>query len=241
MRSNPLPTYLKVALLAATAMALASCATRPLVLGGEAVQLTTARNLPEPTNADRLFAIGPGDRLSFQIFGIPDTNRTGIVVDSMGFVSLPIIGTMQVGGLTIAEGNAAANSLLRAAHVRNPAAVLNFEQVVSPTFTIEGEVENPGLYPASSNTSLVRAVAAAKGTTEFARIEDVLIFRTVGNQRYLAAYNFAAVRAGNYADPRIYPGDTIIIGDSPARRRFRDLIQVAPLLTAPLIAVIQNL
>jgi polysaccharide export outer membrane protein len=232
--------WVRLSLVVISAATLVSCASRPLVLGGESVRLVASPELPAPTDPDRLFAIGAGDRLSFQIYGIPDSIRNGIVVDNMGFVSLPIIGSVRVGGLTIPEGNAEVNARLRAAHVRNPVAVLNFEQVVSPTFVIEGEVENPGLYPANGNTSLVRAVAAAQGTTEFARIEDVLIFRTVGNQRYLAAYNFSAVRAGNYPDPRIYPGDTIVVGDSPARRRFRDLIQIAPLLTAPLIAVIQN-
>ena len=34
--------------------------------------------------------------------------------------------------------------------------------------------------------------------------------------------------------------DVIVVGDSPARRLFRDVLQAAPLLVAPLVAILQN-
>jgi polysaccharide export outer membrane protein len=52
-------------------------------------------------------------------------------------------------------------------------------------------------------------------------------------------YNIDAIRRGAYADPAIYANDVVVVGDSPARRRFRDLVGVAPLLAAPLIALLQ--
>jgi polysaccharide export outer membrane protein len=55
-----------------------------------------------------------------------------------------------------------------------------------------------------------------------------------------ALYNLGAIRRGAYPDPRIYADDVIVVGDSPARRRFRDLLQISPLIVAPLIALINN-
>jgi polysaccharide biosynthesis/export protein len=83
--------------------------------------------------------------------------------------------------------------------------------------------------------TLQRAVARAGGTTEFAKLDDVVVFRTVEGKQYAGLYNLQAIRRGNYADPEIFANDVIIVGDSPARRRFRDFLQAAPLLTSPLV------
>jgi polysaccharide biosynthesis/export protein len=88
--------------------------------------------------------------------------------------------------------------------------------------------------------TLVRSVASAKGLTETASAEHVVVFRTVGTQRYAALYNLRAIREGVYADPVIYPNDVLVIGESAARRTFRDVIQSAPLLLAPVVALLQG-
>ena len=67
-----------------------------------------------------------------------------------------------------------------------------------------------------------------------------MILRNVGGQRYAGLYNLAAIRRGNYADPKVYANDTVVVGDSTARRMFKDLLQVVPLLTTPLIVALQR-
>jgi polysaccharide export outer membrane protein len=52
-------------------------------------------------------------------------------------------------------------------------------------------------------------------------------------------YNMSAIRRGAYSDPPIYANDVIIVGDSPQRRLFRDIISLSPLLAAPLITILQ--
>ena len=106
--------------------------------------------------------------------------------------------------------------------------------------TVDGQVTQPGNYPVVNQMTLMRAVAAARGAGEFAKLEDVVVFRTVGNQRMAALYNLGAIRRGYYPDPAIYPKDVVVVGDSPARRLFRDLISTAPLLTAPIILLTRS-
>jgi polysaccharide export outer membrane protein len=55
-----------------------------------------------------------------------------------------------------------------------------------------------------------------------------------------ALYNLDAIRRGTYADPRLYADDVVIVGDSPARRLFRDILQAAPLIVTPIVALLQN-
>ena len=86
--------------------------------------------------------------------------------------------------------------------------------------------------------TLMRAIASAKGLAEFARQEDIVILRTVNGRRMAGLYNIAAIRNGAYDDPPIYANDVIVVGDSPQRRLFRDLVSLSPLLAAPLIAIV---
>ena len=100
-------------------------------------------------------------------------------------------------------------------------------------------LSNPGLYPVTNQMTLLRAIASAKGMSEFARQEDVVILRTVGHRKMAGLYNVEAIRRGAYDDPPIYANDVIVVGDSPQRRLFRDFVSLSPLLAGPLIAILQ--
>ena len=106
--------------------------------------------------------------------------------------------------------------------------------------TVDGEVGQPGLYPVVGRMTLMRAIATARGTTEFARLSDVVVFRTVGEQRYGRALRSPRDPARHLPDPEIYANDVVVVGDSPGRRLFRDMLQAAPLLMTPIVALLQN-
>ena len=117
---------------------------------------------------------------------------------------------------------------------------MNIVSSVSQVVTIDGQVVEPGLYPVTNQMTLLRAVASARGLSEFADEDDVVVLRTVQGQRIAGLYNIEAIRRGLYDDPPIYANDLVVVGDSPQRRLFRDFISVAPLLAAPIVAVLQR-
>jgi polysaccharide export outer membrane protein len=88
--------------------------------------------------------------------------------------------------------------------------------------------------------TLLRAVAKARGTTEFAKLDDVVIFRRVSGQQMAALYNLKRIRDGVYLDPEIFANDVVVVGNSRARRIFRDILQASPILSAPLVAILNN-
>jgi polysaccharide biosynthesis/export protein len=53
-------------------------------------------------------------------------------------------------------------------------------------------------------------------------------------------YDLGAIRRGAYADPEVFANDVVVVGDSPQRRLFRDLLQVIPLITTPLVIALQS-
>lgn len=226
------------------ALALAGCARHePLVSTQRLTVVDNSGLLPAPTRddltaADRPALIGPLDTIQVDVFNVPDLSRE-MQVDASGRIAMPLVGTVDARGKTAQELAATVEAALRGRYVRNPEVTVNIKSSVSQVVTIDGQVVEPGLYPVTNQMTLLRAVASAKGLSEFARQEDVVILRTVDGRKMAGLYNIAAIRRGAYDDPPIYANDVIIVGDSPQRRLFRDLVALAPILAAPLIAVVQ--
>ncbi|WP_374944505.1 polysaccharide biosynthesis/export family protein [Sphingomonas sp.] len=234
----------RVPLFLAAALALASCAHDPKIEPGPHLTLVESDQLPPPAGAipgspTQPFRIGTADKLAVTVFGIAELTQT-VQVDASGRIALPLVGAIDAAGKTPQELSVLIAERLRRRFVRDPQVAVNVDETQSQVITVDGQVTEPGLYPVTGQMTLVRAIARAKGTSEFARLEDVVVFRTVGGRQMAALYNLGAIRRGAYPDPRIYADDVIVVGDSPARRRFRDFLQVSPLIVAPLIALINN-
>jgi len=226
------------------AVALPGCAG-PSVLGGSPnVTVVSREGLPEPTRLDQLtsnrpYLIGPFDKLKIDVFGIEDLSKE-VQIDASGRLSFPLVGVVEASGLTPGELGTELENRLQGRYVRDPQVTVNLEETVSQVITVDGQVDKPGLYPVIGRMTLMRAVATAGGTAEFAKLDDVVIFRSVDGKQLAGLYNLAAIRRGGYSDPEVFANDVIIVGDSQSRRLFRDLLQAAPLLTTPLIILFQN-
>ncbi len=223
---------------------LAGCGGRKQLVSTPNLQVVQgAEQLPAPvrtdlTAADRPSLIGPLDTIGVDVFNVPDLSRE-VQVDASGRISLPLVGTIDARGKTSDELANAIETALRAKYVRNPSVTINLKSSVSQVVTIDGSVTEPGLYPVTNQMTLMRAIASAKGLTEFAKVDDVVILRTVSGKKMAGLYNIEAIRRGAYDDPPIYANDVVVVGDSPSRRLFRDLVSLAPLAAAPLVAVLQ--
>lgn len=223
---------------------LAGCAGRePLSSTPNLTVVDGANELPSPvrddlTAPDRPALIGPLDTIEVEVFNVPDLTRE-VQVDASGRISIPLAGTIYAGGKTSRELAADIENGLRGRYIRDPQVTINIKSSVSQVVTVDGQVTEPGLYPVTNQMTLLRAIASAKGLTEFARADDVVILRTVEGQRMAALYNVTAIRRGAYKDPPLYANDVVVVGDSPQRRMFRDFVSLAPLLAAPLVAILR--
>lgn len=234
----------KISIALCFAIATAGCGSPERIQSsGQLTVVEDSAVLPAPergdlTAADRPALIGPLDTIEVDVFGIPELRRE-MQVDASGRIAMPLAGTVDARGKTAEELAREIETALRARYVRAPQVTVNIKSSVSQVVTIDGQVIEPGLYPVTNQMTLMRVIASAKGLSEFARQDDVVILRTVGQRKMAGLYNIAAIRRGAYEDPPVYANDVIIVGDSPQRRLFRDLVSVAPLLAAPLIAVLQ--
>lgn len=223
------------------ALAVSACSS-PRFEGRPGLTVFDNKPLPEPVRQDlvipsRPYVIGPSDQLTVDVFGIDELSKN-VTVDLTGQIALPLVGSLKVSGMTADELTADLVVKLRQAHVRDPKVTVNIVTAASQIFTVDGSVTTPGIYPLVGRMSLMRAVARASGTTEFARENYVVVFRSVEGKRYAALYDLRAIRQGMYEDPEIFSNDVVYVGDDQARRIFRDLVAAAPLISTPLIYLI---
>jgi polysaccharide export outer membrane protein len=224
---------------------LAGCASDPKF--GQAKQnmvVSAAHELPPPNGADLVgsttaYRIGPLDKLAIEVFGVPDLSGK-FQTDAAAKIAMPLIGEIDAAGETPNELAHDIAQRLKAHYVRDPQVTVNLEETTSQVFTVDGQVGQPGSYPVVGDMTLMRAVATAKGTGDYARTEDVVVFRTVDGKSMAALYNLESIRKGVYPDPKIYAHDVIFVGDSKARRMFQQFVQVAPLFTTPLILILER-
>ena len=232
------------------AACLAGCSSstvpRDLATVGKAGSMTVIQgDLPEPDRTDLLadnrpYLIGPFDKLTIDVFGISELSKQEVQTDASGRISFPLAGVIEAAGKTPVEVEDLLEQRLRERFVRDPQVTVNLKETVSQVVTVDGEVKEPGLYPVIGRMTLMRAIAVAKGAGEFAKLENVVVFRTVKGKRMAALYNLKSIRRGYYEDPEVFANDVVVVGNSSARRIFKDVLQVMPALSYVLVAVLNN-
>ncbi len=100
---------------------------------------------------------------------------------------------------------------------------------VSQKVSVQGEVTEPGVYQLTGPTTLLEVMSMAKGETELATLDQVVVFRNVEGQRMGAVFDVASIRRGEAADPVIQGNDLVVVGYSAARRFWRNVLTAAPL------------
>ncbi|NJN47782.1 MAG: polysaccharide export protein, partial [Candidatus Competibacteraceae bacterium] len=142
---------------------------------------------PPPTDESAAtYRIGSQDLLQIEVFRVEDLS-TQERVNEEGFVSMPLIGAVQVGGLTPPEAERQIGERLRR-YVRDPQVNLFVTEYASQDVTVAGAVKESGVFPLKGHTTLLQAIAQAGGISELANDEEVVIFRTLstgGTQAYV--------------------------------------------------------
>lgn len=232
--------YRKFILLAATS-ALAACASSAPVGGAPGVSVTQSTAMPVPGMTDlspplQTGIIRPLDVIQVDVFGVEELTRE-VQVSANGNIDYPLIGLIEAVGRTTEELSFEIEQRLAASYVRDPDVSSRITERIEQLFTVGGEVEQPGRFSLAEPITLMEAVALSGGLADNADSQEVLVFRTIGNERYIGLYNLEGIRRGNYADPTIYPSDIVMVGHNEARARLERVLGIVSALSTPLIVL----
>ena len=125
------------------------------------------------------YAIGPKDLLDIRVLELPELSADRRVSDN-GTIDLPMVGEVQVGGMTSAEVRARLEALLTARYVNRATVVVNVKEFNNKPVSVLGAVLRPGSLSISGRWTLIKAISAAGGLTERAG-KRILVLRRADN------------------------------------------------------------
>jgi protein involved in polysaccharide export with SLBB domain len=127
----------------------------------ELVELWSIRDSDTPTD----FPVGPGDVITISVPEVEEIQKQEIRVAPDGTIGLPLIGVVQVAGMTENELRAALSQRL-AVYMKYPRVELFVERYQARDVAVMGAVQKPGLYDLShSGQSIMEVIGLAGGMT----------------------------------------------------------------------------
>lgn len=114
-----------------------------------------------------VYRVGAGDMLKVNVFKVEELSSEARVAGD-GRIQLPLVGTIEVSGLTLSEVEKAIAEAYADGYVRDPQVNVHVSEYRSQQFTLVGAVQEPKVYSVQRKTSLVEALAMAGGLNEHA-------------------------------------------------------------------------
>jgi len=137
--------------------------------------------------------LGPGDEFELRFPFYPDLNDR-VTVGPDGRVSLQLVNTVAIGGLSVSEATRLLNERY-ARVIRDPQATVTIRAFAPQEIFVDGWVVNPGLVRGDVPLTVSRAIAQAGGAKSGAHTDAILVLRRTPD----GAIQYYQVALGNYA------------------------------------------
>lgn len=163
------------------------------------------------------YVLGPNDYIGVEVFGEDDL-RTNGRLNPEGNLSVPLLGSVHLAGLTLTQAASKLTELYGRDYLVNPKVNVMLLGYAKRRFSILGQVGRPGSYemPESSpdGIDLLEAIALAGGYTRIAAPERITVRRQSANGDKIFKVNAKKFNKGGGGGFRVAPGDTITVGES---------------------------
>lgn len=175
------------------------------------------------------YKISPLDKIDITVFQVKDLSVEDVQVDNSGRILLPLIGTVMASGLTATQLADEIAAQLRGRFLQSPQVSVRVREAANQNVTVDGAVVQPGVYQITSSTTLLQAVAMARGPDkDYANLKRVLVFRTIEGARQAAVFNLQDIRSGKASDPAIIANDVIVVDGSNVKGAWREVLRSLP-------------
>jgi polysaccharide export outer membrane protein len=169
-----------------------------------------------PPAANRGYILVPDDLVEIGVYQQPDL-ETKARLDQDGRITMPLLGTLTIGGKTVDQARGMIRELLDKDYLVNPQVSLTIVEYAKRVFTILGEVQRPGTYEiqGESSLSLLQAIGLAGGYTRLSAPSKIIVERIQNGQKKVYNLNADSMSKDEKTKPfEILPNDTITVGES---------------------------
>jgi polysaccharide biosynthesis/export protein VpsN len=156
----------------------------------------------------------PGDMIELKLGGVPSTETQSVSgeyqIDGDGFVNMPNIGEVRIGGLSAAAAQTAIESVYRQKEIYTHPTIVITIQPQARFVNVGGEVKTPERVPYTADLTILASINAAGGFTPYADQRRVRLLR--GSQ--VSVVDVKKIRANPSLDLALEPGDRIEVPQS---------------------------
>jgi polysaccharide export outer membrane protein len=158
------------------------------------------------------YRLQSSDTIEVQYRYTPEYNGT-VSVQPGGFINLPLIGDLQVQGMTVVEAQSAITEKA-AVRLNLPEVTVLLKDYVHPYFVVSGEVGHPGRFDMHGDVTAMEAIAISGGFKDSSKHSQVLLVRKYNTE--LAEVTLLDMKAmvkqkGIAEDPLLQPGDMLVV------------------------------
>jgi len=178
---------------------------------------TEKPSTPAESLLSKEYRIGPENILQIDVYyGKPDDKISQKVrVSSKSLITFPLLGEVDVQGLTITELENKLTTLLEKDYLVNPQVTVFIEEY--STVSILGEVKKPGSYPIKGKLTVVELISLAEGFTKIASPNKVKVIRNLpdGSKQEIPVRVHDITQRGDQKDNvQLQGGDVVIVPES---------------------------
>lgn len=149
------------------------------------------------------YRLGSGDLITIRVLGEDDLRREKVRLSDAGTLSFPVLGEIQVKGMTVGALEQEITKGLKGRYLLDPQVTVTIEEYRN--FYVTGEVEKPGGYPFSPGLTARKAISIAGGFKERAAREKVNIIHDDDPSQTPKRVDL---------DAQVLPGDIVTIDKS---------------------------
>ncbi|MGE0406163.1 MAG: polysaccharide biosynthesis/export family protein [Candidatus Korobacteraceae bacterium] len=164
---------------------------------------------PEAMGPD--YVIGLGDVLNINVWKEPEVSSS-VPVRPDGKISLPLVNDIQAASLTPMQLGDSIRSKLEK-YIAAPQVTVVVTSVNSRMVYLVGEVGRPGSFSLLPNMTLLQALSAAGGVSQFADSKKIYVLRNENGKPRRIPFNYKEALQGLHPEQNIelVPGDTIVV------------------------------
>lgn len=167
----------------------------------------------------------------------------GFLVNSKGYINLPLLEPFSVKELTLDEASIKIQKLLENEDIIKNASV--DVKILNAYFTILGEVKSPGRYSfLENNMDIFQALGIAGDLTINGKRNDIRIISKNSDEIEIRSINLTSTKLLETNSFQIFPGDVIIVNANNARVKnagvignFGNLLSVLSLILSSVILI----
>ena len=172
-------------------------------------------SLPQVYSQDTIentndYKIGIGDVLKINTWKEDDLSFDMVFVRNDGKITFPLLDDIQAEGRTTMELKVDIEEKL-SEFVEAPTVTVTLANPGSQKYYILGEVQNVGEYPLIKKLTIVQAFALAKGFTEWASKDEIILFRRHQGKEKMIKIDYDDITDGNLKNDIQLKADDIII------------------------------